>query len=142
MSLDAARISITAGAKLIIDGVDCTVPNGTVSALIGPNGAGKSTLLRALAAIDRPEHGTVEFDGTDLAVHLDDDGHAALARLRSTLEAQAFAQEQTHPDAADLRQVLRSLRRDAGLAKRLAAMLLPRSLFAAWLPQPVEVEGD
>jgi len=64
--LDAARIRILAGDRLLIDGVDCTVPVGTISALVGPNGAGKSTLLRALAAVQRPAEGTVAFDGTDL----------------------------------------------------------------------------
>lgn len=66
MSLDAARIRILAGSTLIIDGVDCTVPDGSLSALIGPNGSGKSTLLRALAAVERPAEGTVAFDGADL----------------------------------------------------------------------------
>lgn len=66
MSLDASRIRVLAGDTLIIDGVDCTVPADSLSALVGPNGAGKSTLLRALAAIDRPAEGTVAFDGTNL----------------------------------------------------------------------------
>jgi iron complex transport system ATP-binding protein len=64
--LEAARITVLAGDKLLIDGVDCTVPAGSLSALVGPNGAGKSTLLRALAAVHRPNEGTVVFDGTDL----------------------------------------------------------------------------
>ena len=64
--LSASRIRILAGSTLIIDGVDCTVPAGSVSALVGPNGAGKSTLLRTLAAVHRPESGTVEFNGTEL----------------------------------------------------------------------------
>ena len=66
MSLDAARIRIVAGSTLIIDGVDCTVPSASVSALVGPNGAGKSTLLRALAAVEKPAMGTVTFEGNDL----------------------------------------------------------------------------
>ena len=64
--LEGSGIRITAGQKLIIDGVDCTIPAGSVSALVGPNGAGKSTLLRALAAVQRPDAGSVTFDGTDL----------------------------------------------------------------------------
>ncbi|CAN5293247.1 ABC transporter ATP-binding protein [soil metagenome] len=66
MSLEAQRIRILAGDTLIIDGVDCTAPAGSLSALIGPNGAGKSTLLRALAATETPAEGSVSFDGTDL----------------------------------------------------------------------------
>ena len=66
MSLDARDLSIAAGDKLIIDGVDCTVPSGSVTALVGPNGAGKSTLLRTLAGVHRPASGSVTLEGHDL----------------------------------------------------------------------------
>ena len=59
-------LTVSAGRTLIIDGVDCSVPVGSLTALIGPNGAGKSTLLRALAAVQRPAEGTVNFGGIDL----------------------------------------------------------------------------
>jgi hypothetical protein len=80
----------------------------------------------------------------DLAAHLDDDGAAALARLRASLESEAFAVPEggALPEADDLRAVLRALRRDAGLAKRIVAALLPRSLFATWLPAASIVEPD
>ncbi len=64
--LDARRVDVRIDGTLILDGVDCTVAAGTFSALIGPNGAGKSTLLRVLAAVDRPEDGTVRFGPDDL----------------------------------------------------------------------------
>ncbi|MET4783406.1 ATP-binding cassette domain-containing protein [Glaciihabitans sp. UYNi722] len=64
--LDASRIDVRIDGRLIVDGVDCTVAPGTFSAMIGPNGAGKSTLLRILAAVERPEAGTVEFAGDKL----------------------------------------------------------------------------
>ena len=64
--LDARRVDLRIDGRLIVDGVDCTVAAGTFSALIGPNGAGKSTLLRVLAAVDRPEAGSVHFGPDDL----------------------------------------------------------------------------
>lgn len=64
--LVARRISVRAGGRLLVDGVDCTVPRGSLTAMIGPNGAGKSTLLRALAAVDRPASGAVAFERDDL----------------------------------------------------------------------------
>ena len=64
--LGAERVTVTAGGALLIDGVTSEVPPGALTALIGPNGAGKSTLLRALAVVERPDQGTVEFEGTDL----------------------------------------------------------------------------
>ena len=64
--LEANRIRVLAGDTVIIDGVDCVVAPGSVTALLGPNGAGKSTLLRALAAVERPTEGDVRFEGDDL----------------------------------------------------------------------------
>ena len=66
MTLEANRITIAAGDRVIVDGVNCTLAPGTVTALVGPNGAGKSTLLHALAGIHRPREGTVLFDDTDV----------------------------------------------------------------------------
>ncbi|HCB58264.1 MAG TPA: ABC transporter, partial [Arthrobacter bacterium] len=33
------------GSKQVLDGVDLTVPAGTIFALLGPNGAGKTTIV-------------------------------------------------------------------------------------------------
>jgi iron complex transport system ATP-binding protein len=64
--LDAARVSWSAGSRLILDGVDVTAPPGAVSGLLGPNGSGKSTLLRAIAATQVPDAGEIRFDDEDL----------------------------------------------------------------------------
>ena len=40
--------------------------------LLGPNGAGKSTLMRIIATITRPTHGTVRWDGADIAERPDE----------------------------------------------------------------------
>jgi iron complex transport system ATP-binding protein len=66
MSLEASRVVISAGGRVVVDGVDCTIPEASVSALVGPNGAGKSTLLRTLAAVHRPDAGSVTFTEADL----------------------------------------------------------------------------
>ncbi|WP_137034547.1 ATP-binding cassette domain-containing protein, partial [Streptomyces albus] len=33
------------GDKLVLDGIDLSVPQGTVFSLLGPNGAGKTTVV-------------------------------------------------------------------------------------------------
>jgi molybdate transport system ATP-binding protein len=38
-------------------------PGGGVTVLFGPSGAGKTTILRCLAGLDRPDAGTIRFDG-------------------------------------------------------------------------------
>jgi ABC-type sugar transport system ATPase subunit len=35
--------------------------------VVGPTGCGKSTLLRVIAGLEKPDHGTVSFDGEDVA---------------------------------------------------------------------------
>lgn len=49
-----------------LDGVDLTVPSGTVLGLLGPNGAGKTTIVRVLSTLLRPDDGTARVMGVDV----------------------------------------------------------------------------
>ncbi|MFI1586033.1 ABC transporter ATP-binding protein [Embleya sp. NPDC020630] len=49
-------------------GVDLVIRRGETVALVGENGSGKTTLALLLAALHRPDKGTVHWDGTDLAM--------------------------------------------------------------------------
>ncbi len=46
-----------------LDGLNISVPKGSVYGLVGPNGAGKSTVIRHLAGIYRQDSGEVLIDG-------------------------------------------------------------------------------
>ncbi len=48
-----------------LDGVDLTVPEGSIFGFLGPNGAGKTTTLRILNGLGRPSDGTVRVFGHD-----------------------------------------------------------------------------
>ncbi|MGF2948813.1 ABC transporter ATP-binding protein [Microbacterium alcoholitolerans] len=65
---------------LVVDGVErhfggltavnvehLEIPRGAITALIGPNGAGKTTLFNLLCGFDRPNSGTWQYDGKNLA---------------------------------------------------------------------------
>jgi ABC-2 type transport system ATP-binding protein len=49
-----------------LDGMDLSVPRGTVKALLGPNGAGKTTVVKVLTTLIRPTEGTAFVDGIDV----------------------------------------------------------------------------
>lgn len=54
------------GGLTAVDAVSFDVHEGTIKALIGPNGAGKSTLFNLLTGFDRPDAGSVQFDGEEI----------------------------------------------------------------------------
>ncbi|MEO5921407.1 MAG: ATP-binding cassette domain-containing protein [Pseudolysinimonas sp.] len=64
--LVVAGVTVRVGSATLVDDAGFTAPAGALTALLGPNGAGKSTLLRAVAGVERPASGTVEFEGDDL----------------------------------------------------------------------------
>ena len=51
----------------VLNGIDLDVREGDFVAIRGSSGAGKSTLLHILGLLDRPETGTVVYDGQDVS---------------------------------------------------------------------------
>jgi lipoprotein-releasing system ATP-binding protein len=50
----------------VLKGVSLEVSSGEMLAVVGPSGSGKSTLLYLIAALERPDRGTLQFDGRDV----------------------------------------------------------------------------
>ena len=55
------------GTTAALDGLDLTVPPGTVHGLLGPNGAGKTTAVRVMSTLLRPDAGRARIAGFDVA---------------------------------------------------------------------------
>ncbi|MFF9487062.1 ATP-binding cassette domain-containing protein [Streptomyces sp. NPDC014676] len=55
------------GDKTVLDGVDLTVPEGTIFSLLGPNGAGKTTAVKILSTLITADAGDLRVGGHDLA---------------------------------------------------------------------------
>jgi len=55
------------GDHVVLDGIDLTVPQGTVFSLLGANGAGKTTTVKILSTLISADAGDVRVAGHDLA---------------------------------------------------------------------------
>ena len=97
MSIQVSHLTKRYGSFVALDAVSFTVQQGELLALLGPSGGGKTTLLRIIAGLERPDEGSVLFDGDD-AVRRDprDRGvgfvfqHYALFRHMTVFENVAF----------------------------------------------------
>ena len=54
------------GDHVVLENLSTNIYGGEVIAIVGPSGCGKSTFLRSLNLLERPEHGQIIFEGTDL----------------------------------------------------------------------------
>src|SRR5262245_60967825 len=66
MALKIDRVTKRFGTVSAVREVSLTVHQGEFLALLGPSGSGKTTLLRVIGGLERPEEGTLDFDGHDL----------------------------------------------------------------------------
>ena len=81
MKLDVKSVSAGYGGKLVLDGVDLTVPEGGILTLVGANGSGKSTLLKVIGRLLEPRAGEIVLDGRAIRSY----GTTELARKMAIL---------------------------------------------------------
>lgn len=53
----------------VLDGVDLSIPKGSIFTVLGPSGAGKSVFLKCIAHVIVPDAGRVEFEGRAMESH-------------------------------------------------------------------------
>jgi ATP-binding cassette ChvD family protein len=59
------------GDRLLIDGLEFTLPRGGIVGVIGPNGAGKTTLFRLITRQEQPDAGTLRLGDTVVPAYVD-----------------------------------------------------------------------
>lgn len=53
------------GDLKVLKGIDIEIKEREVVSIVGASGAGKTTLLQIIGTLDKPDNGTVTFNGTD-----------------------------------------------------------------------------
>ena len=76
-----AQVSAGYGQRMVLDGLDFGLEQGTLTAIVGPNGSGKSTVIRAMSRLLPTRDGVVLLDGQDIRTY----GSRGIARLVSVL---------------------------------------------------------
>ncbi|MFJ7413603.1 ATP-binding cassette domain-containing protein [Streptomyces sp. NPDC098077] len=127
LAVQSATQAITAtglrksyGDKVVLDGIDLAVPQGTVFALLGPNGAGKTTAVKILSTLITADAGVLSVGGHDPAV----DAQAVRAAIGVTGQFSAVDGLITGEENMLLMADLHHLSRREG--RRVAAELLER----------------
>jgi ABC-2 type transport system ATP-binding protein len=106
------------GDRVVLDGIDLDVAEGTIFALLGPNGAGKTTAVQILSTLIGFDGGTVRVAGRDLSSEPD----AVRAVIGVTGQFSAVDNLLTAEENLNLMADLRHLGRAEG--RRRSAQLL------------------
>jgi energy-dependent translational throttle protein EttA len=67
----AKKLKKSFGDKLLIDGLDFSLPRGGIVGVIGPNGAGKTTLFRMIIGDEKPDSGELKVGETVKLAYVD-----------------------------------------------------------------------
>ncbi|GII04182.1 ATP-binding cassette domain-containing protein [Planobispora takensis] len=119
------------GDVVALDGMDLSVPEGTVFGLLGPNGAGKTTTARILTTLLKPDAGRATVAGFDVV--------AEAPRLRAHIGAcgQYAAVDDHLTGAENLEMVGRLYHLGTRSSRRRARELLERFDLTGAADRPV-----
>jgi ABC-2 type transport system ATP-binding protein len=122
-AIEAAGLGRDYGAVRALEGLDLTVPRGSVVGLLGPNGAGKTTAMLLLATLLSPTRGEARVFGYDVV------GDRRAVRRRLGL----VFQETTVDGLLTVEENLLFAARLAGLGGRLARAAVSDAIEGAGL---------
>ncbi len=65
--IELRGINKSYGNLRVLDDVSLSIGSNEIITMVGPSGAGKTTLLQIAGTLDRPDSGSVLYDGEDIA---------------------------------------------------------------------------
>ena len=77
--IELTNIVKSYGPLKVLKGISLQIPYGEVVSIVGPSGAGKSTLLHIMGTLDKPDSGSVKYDGEEVSALSDN----AISRFRN-----------------------------------------------------------
>ncbi|MEV0424985.1 ATP-binding cassette domain-containing protein [Micromonospora sp. NPDC050495] len=119
------------GDRVVLDGIDLEVHQGTVFSLLGPNGAGKTTTVNVLTTLLKPDGGTVRVAGHDVATE------TRAIRAAIGVTGQFAAVDELLTGQENLRLMADLKRLDAGAGRRVIGELLERFDLVGSAQKPV-----
>ena len=100
--IEVKNIIKSFGSLQVLKGINLHIGKQEVVSIVGPSGAGKTTLLQIVGTLDKPDGGSVFFDGQDVFALKDN----ALARFRNREIGFVFQFHQLLPEFSALENVM------------------------------------
>jgi len=119
-AISASGLRKSYGEQVVLDGIDLTVPQGTIFSLLGPNGAGKTTTVQILSTLTRADGGEIRVGGYDVAAQ------AHMVRTAIGVTGQFSAVDELLTGRENLLMMGDLLHLPRGESRRLAQDLLER----------------
>jgi len=69
--IDVKNVTKGFADRLLIEGLECSIPQGAIVGIIGGNGAGKSTFFNMLDGTEQPDDGVIELGETVTLAYVD-----------------------------------------------------------------------
>ena len=67
LAVEAKNLVKTFGDNRAVDGINLSIPTGSIYGVLGSNGAGKTTVINMLATLSKPDSGNIKIFGYDIA---------------------------------------------------------------------------